>query len=449
MWLRADRSQFRLVRKASALAVLAAAYLVFYATGSAGQSPGDGLPKPAPASAQPRMGEGVAIEVNGQVVSSYDVFQRVKWLLYWSRLRPTQAVLVRVEDEARRMLVDESLQIAELRRLGAERGVSFIVTDGDVERRIDRLARQRKLTGAGLLSQLVDEDIDSATIYEMFRAQMSWDSYVQSKYAGRITLKPERVRSVLELQARTLERDSFKLREIALPAVGEGRSQGGMEFAEALWATIVKGEATFGDIATQFSMAPSASKAGEIGWIGLDDLPAGARSTIAQMAPGQISPPLEIEGQLFIYFMDDFSPIGGKPKFDLYSVFVPVNSPRIESDTATLSTLKQNSATCSDLEAQKGSYPSIVFERLNGVSANSISADFRAWLVASGPNESSSVTRSASGVGFLMNCRRYREAPTVEAEGDVQERLFLEQLILLSKRELRNLRQSALIVHSY
>jgi peptidyl-prolyl cis-trans isomerase SurA len=239
------------------------------------------------------MGEGVAIEVNGQAVSSYDVFQRVKWLLYWSRLRPTEAVLVRVEDEARRMLVDESLQLSELRRLGAERGVSFIVPDAEVERRIDRLARQRKLTGAALLSQLVDEDIDSATIYEMFRAQMSWDSFVQSRYAGRITLKPERVRSALELQTRNLERDSFRLREIAVPSQSEGRSQGGMDFAEALWNGIVKGEATFGDIALQFSMAPSASKGGEIGWISLDDLPAGARPTITQMIPGQISPPLE------------------------------------------------------------------------------------------------------------------------------------------------------------
>lgn len=83
------------------------------------------------------MGEGVAIEVNGAAVSSYDVFQRVKWLLYWSALRPTEAILLRVEDEARRMLVDEALQLSELRRLGGERGVSFIISDAEVERRIE------------------------------------------------------------------------------------------------------------------------------------------------------------------------------------------------------------------------------------------------------------------------------------------------------------------------
>lgn len=430
-------------------AVFVATLMVFRATVAEAQAPDVGLPSPAASSVQPRMGEGVAIEVNGQAVSSYDVFQRVKWLLYWSRLRPTEAVLLRVEDEARRMLVDESLQISELRRLGAERGVSFIVPDADVERRIDRLARQRKLTGAALLSQLVDEDIDSATIYEMFRAQMSWDSFVQSRYAGRITLKPERVSGALELQARNLERDSFRLREIALPAQGEGRSQGGMVFAEALWSTIVKGEATFGDIAIQFSIAPSASKGGEIGWIGLDDLPAGARPTIAQMIPGQISPPLEVDGQLFIYFVDDFSPAGGKPKLDLYSVSMPANSPNIESEAAMLATLKRRAATCADLEALKSAYPAVVFEKLNGVTASSISPDFRPWLVASAPNESSPVTRTRSGIGFVFNCRQYREKPALETEGDVQERLYLEQLILLSKRDLRNLRQSSLVVHRY
>lgn len=429
--------------------VLVATLFFVGATAAVAQTPDVSLARSAATAVQPRMGEGVAIEVNGQAVSSYDVFQRVKWLLYWSRLRPTEAVLVRVEDEARRMLVDESLQLSELRRLGAERGVSFIVPDAEVERRIDRLARQRKLTGAALLSQLVDEDIDSATIYEMFRAQMSWDSFVQSRYAGRITLKPERVRSALELQTRNLERDSFRLREIAVPAQSEGRSQGGMDFAEALWNGIVKGEATFGDIALQFSMAPSASKGGEIGWISLDDLPAGARPTITQMIPGQISPPLEIDGQLYIYFVDDFSPAGGKPMFDLYSVFIPTTSPNLVNEVVMLAALQRSSATCSDLEAQQRAYPGIAFEKLNGVTASSISPDFRPWLVASAPGESSPVTSSGNRIGFVVNCRQYREKPAVDTEGDVQERLYLEQLILLSKRDLRNLRQSALIVHRY
>jgi len=395
------------------------------------------------------MGEGVAIEVNGAAVSSYDVFQRVKWLLYWSGLRPTEAILLRVEDEARRMLVDEALQLSELRRLGGERGVSFIISDAEVERRIDRLAQQRKMTGAGLLSQLVDQDIDSATIFEMFRAQMSWDSYIQSKYAGRITLKPERVKSRLELQASNLERDSFKLREIALPIASEGRSQGGMEFAEALWAGIVKGEATFRDIAIQFSLAPSASKGGEIGWLGLEDLPAGARSTIAKMTPGQISPPLEVDGQLYIYFMDDFSPVGGKLKFDLYSVFAPASSSSITSDVDTLSLLNWTAATCSDLDVQRDLHPGIVFERLTAVEATSISSDFRPWLVTSKGGESSPVIKSGGGIGFLMTCRRYQDALTVESEGDIQEQLYLEQLIILSRRDLRNLRQGAFVLHRY
>lgn len=435
--------------RGAASALIATSLLAWPGAGAA-QAPDAALP-PAPAAVvQPRMGEGVAIEVNGDVVSSYDVFQRVKWLLYWSSLRPTQSVLVRVEDEARRMLVDEALQIAELRRIGAQRGTSFIVSNAAVEARIDRLARQRRMAGPALLTELVDQDIDSATIYDMFRAQMSWDSFIQARYAGRITLKPEQVAARLANQSNAARRDRLKIREISLPLESEGRSQGGKEFAEALWAEIVKGQITFGDVAVQFSVSPSASKGGDVGWLGLEDLPQAARATIQQMTPGQISPPLEADGQIYIYYIDDALPAAGRLKYDLLSVVAPAKDS--EPDTALVSALgalKGGAKSCGDIEAQKSKYPGLVVEKLNGVTGYSISAGFRDWLNASAEGSASPLTASAAGSGFLMVCRTFRETAAPESEDDIKESLYLDQLILLSKRDLRNLRQSALVVHNY
>ena len=418
------------------------ASLVWPAAGAA-QQPADALPPTPTPAVQPRMGEGVAIEVNGDVVSSYDVFQRVKWLLYWSGLRPTQSVLVRVEDEARRMLVDEALQVAELRRIGAQRGASLFVSDASVEARIDRMARQRKMTGPGLLTALVDQD-------EMFRAQMSWDSFIQARYSGRITLKPEQVAAQLANRSSAAGRDMLKVREISVPLVSGGRTQGGKEFAEALWAEIVSGRVSFADIASQFSAAASASKGGDVGWLSLDDLPQAARATIQQMTPGQISPLVEVDGQIYIYYIDDVLPSAGRLAFDLYSVVSPGKSPGPDaSQVAALTALKNVARSCADIDSRKGDYPGLVFEKLNNVSAYNISASFKDWLNTSEVGRSSPVVASAAGSGFLMVCAKRREVKAAESEDDIKERLYLEQLVLLSKRDLRNLRQAALVVHNY
>lgn len=440
-------SRVRWVRGAAGALVVAS--LVWPAAGVA-QQPADALPPTPTPAVQPRMGEGVAIEVNGDVVSSYDVFQRVKWLLYWSGLRPTESVLVQVENEARRMLVDEALQVAELQRIGAQRGASLIVSDAAVEARIDRMARQRKMTGPGLLAKLVDQDIDSATIYEMFRAQMSWDSFIQARYSGRITLKPEQVAAQLANRSSAAGRDMLKVREISVPLASGGRTQGGKEFAEALWAEIVSGRVSFADIATQFSAAASASKGGDVGWLSLDDLPQAARATIQQMTPGQISPLVEVDGQIYIYYIDDILPSAGRLAFDLYSVVSPGKSPGPDAPhVAALTALKNVARSCADIDSRKGDYPGLVFEKLSNVNAYNISASFKDWLSTSEEGRSSPVVASAAGSGFLMVCAKRREMKAAESEDDIKERLYLEQLVLLSKRDLRNLRQAALVIHNY
>jgi hypothetical protein len=67
--------------------------------------------------AQGPLSEGVAAVVNDDVISTYDVLQRMRLLMVTSGVQPTQENLPQLQAEALRSLVDERLQMQELRRV--------------------------------------------------------------------------------------------------------------------------------------------------------------------------------------------------------------------------------------------------------------------------------------------------------------------------------------------
>jgi peptidyl-prolyl cis-trans isomerase SurA len=430
--------------------ILLAGALGAFAPGLAhSQTPADDALAPRPdAVAGPTLGEGVAIEVDGTLVSSFDVYQRMRWILFWSRLKPTREVLVRVEDEARRMLADEALQLAELRRISP--GGAFIVSDLAIEDRIGLLAKQRGMTAPDLLARLVDEGIEAETLFAMFRAQMSWDGFVQSRYAGRIWIDPSRVANRRQQLEANAQRDRYRVREIVLPGKAAGGRSGGADFAEALWQQIVGGQISLGEVAEQFSTAASASKGGDIGWVGLEDLPAETRAIVAKMGPGQITPPIEADGQYIIYYVDDVAPAGGQTTLDLVAAFSPRgNSQGDQGDVQTRLSALQASPSCDGLKALANRAPGIVIEPIVGATAATIAPDFRDWALRSSEGDISPIVQTPTGMGFLRVCKRYRTPPKIPSDEEIKNELFLARLVTLSRSELNRLRQGALITQRY
>ena len=81
-------------------------------------------PPPAQATAQVQpqgMSESVAAVVNSDIISTYDLGQRMRLLIATSGVQPTEATLPQFQQEALVGLVDERLQLQELRK-GGEKG---------------------------------------------------------------------------------------------------------------------------------------------------------------------------------------------------------------------------------------------------------------------------------------------------------------------------------------
>ena len=79
---------------------------------SIAQVAGQPAEPPAAPAAPPEivMGEGVAVTVNDDLITSYDIRQRMLFLIFTSQLQPTPENLPAIQQQALRALIDQQLQ---------------------------------------------------------------------------------------------------------------------------------------------------------------------------------------------------------------------------------------------------------------------------------------------------------------------------------------------------
>ncbi len=76
---------------------------------------------------------------------------------------------------------------------------------------------------------------------------------------------------------------------------------------------------------------------------------------------------------------------------------------------------------------------------------NDLSADFRTAAEGLGPNQFSQPIRTPVGLHLLMVCAKHETHAKLPSKEEIENRLYGEQLSMLSRRYLRDLRNSATI----
>src|SRR4051812_14635574 len=113
--MKSPMMRVRYVNVRAGRAALTALMLSALPLAAVAQAPGAGqasapAPSAAPAPPPRNMSESVAAVVNDQIISTYDLAQRMRLLIATSGVQPTEQTLPRFQREALISLVDERLQ---------------------------------------------------------------------------------------------------------------------------------------------------------------------------------------------------------------------------------------------------------------------------------------------------------------------------------------------------
>jgi peptidyl-prolyl cis-trans isomerase SurA len=381
--------------------------------------------------------EGIAALVNDYPITTVDVRNRMRLIIASSGVQPTPEALARIQQEALRSLVDETLQLQEAQEFEVE------IAEAEVDAAIGDIATRNGTDPADIENDLAASGIQVSTLRRQLEAEIAWQVLVGGRYSNLIRISNQQIEATLERVAASASEPQFHLAEIFLEIPVSADQELAQERAIAVMTQLSQG-APFQSVAQQFSDAPSAANGGDMGWL----LQGQMRPEVAQVAqalqPGQLSRPFRVPGGLMIIALVDAREGTTAIQFDLAQVNLPTS--RVTDDAVSaLERALSRITSCEGIEAAIAGIDGVFSSRLGQISLDSLLPQVAEPLSSLNEGENTGLLESASGRQAYVVCSRTIGGPGVPSRADIERQLRNQQLSMLSRRWLRDLRRDSTI----
>jgi peptidyl-prolyl cis-trans isomerase SurA len=444
----------RPARSVTTFAAAGAASLIALATASfcstASAQDAAPVPVPAPAARANPLSESVAAVVNDDIISSYDLMQRMRLLMISSGLQPTEENLPQLQQEALRSLIDEHVQMQELRRVEKAQKITIISTEKEIDEQIDDIAKGNNagMTGAQLIAQLTSQGVGAETFRAQIRADSSWQNWISGRYGSRLRVGEDQIKAFQRRQAESASKPQYQVSEVFLDASRVGGMETAMNGATQLVTQMQQG-APFPAVARQFSAAPTAANGGDAGWISPGEMPAEVDVALEQLRPGQLSKPIPVKDGVYIIYLRDKRAGAKSALVDLKQVAYPLaadaTAAQVDTATKVLASLKPQITSCETLEVTAGKIDGLVAGDLGEAEITDLAPAFQAAAGSLQVGQVSDPIRTDAGLHLIAVCGKRQSGGNAPSHDQIENRLRGQQLALISKRYLRDLRNSATI----
>jgi peptidyl-prolyl cis-trans isomerase SurA len=390
----------------------------------------------------------VAAVVNDDIISDYDLRQRMMFYLMTTGVRPTQENLPQIQQQALSSLVDERLELQELRKMEKTQKFTIIADDSEVDGQLGQIAKENNLTLATLKAQMARAGVDISTLREQIRAQTSWQRMIRGRYGSRIRIGQSQIDMQLQRLKASAGKPQYQLAEIYLDPQRAGGMNEALTGANQLVAQIQQG-APFPAVARQFSSAPSAASGGDMGWVSQGELSPELAAAVEQMTPNTLSQPIQATDGVYILFLRAKRAGSASTLVSLKQAAVELGADapadKIAAAGQTLTALQAQGLTCDNLEASAAKASGVVASDLGEADVNDLSGGFRTAAESLPIGQLSAPIRTATGVHALMVCGRRTSDAQLPSAKEIESKLLGEQLTMVSRRYLRDLRNTATI----
>lgn len=397
----------------------------------------------------PTVSESVAAIVNDDIISTYDLVQRMRLLVLTAGIQPTQENLPQLQREALRGLIEERLEFQELRRVERENKIEIIASDADVDEAIADMARRANNMAADqLLAQLRAAGIGPETLRAQIRAEISWQGYISGRFRSRLRIGRDQIKATLDRMAAQATRPQYQISEVYIEAARVGGMQVAYQGAQSLIDQMNQG-APFAAVARQFSASPTAANGGDAGWIGAGEMPVEVDTVLDQMRSGQLSPPIATQDGVYIIYLRDKRAGSNVTMVSLKQIAVPLpedaSPEQVQAASTTLEGLRTQVTGCADLETRAAADPAVLAGDLGEADLTTLAEGFQQAVNTTPDGQLSQPIRTTLGLHLVMVCGRRASGAQLPTPEQVESRLMSVQLSNISKRILRDLRTSATI----
>jgi peptidyl-prolyl cis-trans isomerase SurA len=392
--------------------------------------------------------QGIAAVVNDLVISSYDLDQRVKLVLLSSGIPNTPENVTRIRGQVLRSLVDEYLKAQEAQRL------NITVSQEEVDQAFERIAQRSNMTADQITETLKEGGISRATLEQQIRIDMAWNRAMQQRFAPLVTVGDNEIDEVMRRLQEESGEPRYLVSEILISFDNPGHADEIAAGAQRLADQIRQG-APFEAVARQFSQSASAANGGDIGWVHASQLPDGVREVVTQMQPDMVSDPIRTLNGFYIIALKAMQTgTGADPMRDQYllmQVLLPLtpdaDPQAVNRRAREVNEFRNSVNSCEEAEQQIKKYVSGVASPPQQAIAGQLDPRVRQAIAGVPVGMASEPIRSDRGVEMIVVCAHRAAEGEMPTREQIDSTLFEQQLSMMSRRHLRDLRRDAVVVY--
>jgi peptidyl-prolyl cis-trans isomerase SurA len=411
-------------------------------------APDDAQALPAPAAQPQGLSESVVVTVNDEIISSYDIVQRMRLLIVTSGIQPSEQNLPEIQREALRSLVDEHLEMQDLRQEAKTQKFDLIASDAEVDDEIADIARSNNTSAAQLLDQLAAQGVAPQTLRDQLRAEISWRGWIRGRYGQRLVVGEDQIKAYQKRLEAEAGKPSYQISEIFIDASRAGSLATAQQGAAQLIAQMQKG-APFAAVARQFSNSPSAANGGDVGWISTGEMAPEIDQALEGLRAGQLSGPIPVKDGVYIVYLRDRRAGGTSLVVNLKQAAISLSrnasDAEVRAAQVKLLALKPKLSGCDNMATQAAKVTGVVSGDLGEAETKDLSPAFRDAAEALQVGEVSDPIRTEAGLHLIAVCSRRAGGAGQLSHDDIANRLYGQQLSMIARREIRDLRNSATI----
>lgn len=369
-----------------------------------------------------------AVTVNDQIVTHYEITQRVLFLEVLNAPGDLQ-------EQARETLINERLQ----REVGERFGM--LASIDDIEEGMAEFAGRANMNTEAFLGALQNEGISPETFRDFVAAGITWRNIVRARFGPRAQVTEEEIDRALTLSASD-GGAQINVAELVVPVTPENADQIRADIAR-LAQELDGSIGAFSEAARAYSAAATGRQGGGLGWRPLSAIPPQLRAILLPMNVGDVTDPVPLGPAIAIFQLRGLDETGFVSPEVMAVEYAEVLIPGGQSAAALAEAqdLRDSIDTCDDLNGVRpGGF------ELVSLPIEDVPGDVSLELARLDANEVSTGLTRANGTQllFLMLCGRSTELPE-GGRDEVRQALFQQRLESYAQGYLAELRADAII----
>jgi peptidyl-prolyl cis-trans isomerase SurA len=384
--------------------------------------------------------------VNDDIISGYDLSQRMGLVLAATGGVQDQNELDRMQEQVLRSLVDEHLQLQEAKEFELE------IEDSEIEGAFERIAQNFQQTPEEFEVFLVQSGSSKASLFAQLRAEFAWQELVNGRLGSQVVISEEDVEAQLQRIQDNVGKYEYRVAEIYLILDNPTHSALVLQTANRIKSQLDQG-AQFFSLARQFSESASAARGGDMGWVSEGQMAPEIETVVSTMEVGELSPPIRAAGGYYIITLVDRRRILGIDPMDtildIYQFRHAFTNETTQQDAEAWLVHSEQALAgmngCDQVDNIAAALGEVTHGSSGQLPLRQLNAQLRQVLSPLEIGQPSEPIITEEGIIVFLVCGRTQPEVHMPTFDEIMGQLEQQRLAMMSRRYLRDLRRDAIV----